>query len=435
MSELASAFPTSGGIYWWASKLGGAKAGFYTGWLNLIGLISVTASVGYGAASFLNIILGSLSESYATSFLGGDYIKQQFALFIIIMVLVTLINIFSSHLLALVNNISVWWHVFGAAVVIGILLVVPEKHQSVKWMFTQQINNSGFNNYWFYVLPLGFLLTQYTITGFDASAHLSEETHSAHLSAAKGIWQSIFYSAIGGYILLMAFLYAATNTDVINSFDPKVNPYGGGSIIAVLATALGGGMAFKLVMIISTAGQLFCVTACLTSCSRMMFAFSRDGAVPGSKSWRKVNEKGTPINAVLVSSVLGVVLTLPALWKSPTGAPTAFYAVVSVCVISLYLAFMIPIYLRWRMGDKFVAGEWTNGKKYKWMNFLAVLEIAVISIYFILPFAPAGTPGNKDFTWTAVNYAPLVTGGALILLWIWWHLSVKKWFTGPKRTI
>ena len=435
MSELASAFPTSGGIYWWASKLGGAKAGFYTGWLNLIGLISVTASVGYGAASFLNIILGSLSESYATSFLGGDYIKQQFALFIIIMVLVTLINIFSSHLLALVNNISVWWHVFGAAVVIGILLVVPEKHQSVKWMFTQQINNSGFNNYWFYVLPLGFLLTQYTITGFDASAHLSEETHSAHLSAAKGIWQSIFYSAIGGYILLMAFLYAATNTDVINSFDPKVNPYGGGSIIAVLATALGGGMAFKLVMIISTAGQLFCVTACLTSCSRMMFAFSRDGAVPGSKSWRKVNEKGTPINAVLVSSVLGVVLTLPALWKSPTGAPTAFYAVVSVCVISLYLAFLIPIYLRWRMGDKFVAGEWTNGKKYKWMNFLAVLEIAVISIYFILPFAPAGTPGNKDFTWTAVNYAPLVTGGALILLWIWWHLSVKKWFTGPKRTI
>ena len=435
MSELASAFPTSGGIYWWASKLGGAKAGFYTGWLNLIGLISVTASVGYGAASFLNIILGSLSESYATSFLGGDYIKQQFALFIIIIVLVTLINIFSSHLLALVNNISVWWHVFGAAVVIGILLVVPEKHQSVKWMFTQQINNSGFNNYWFYVLPLGFLLTQYTITGFDASAHLSEETHSAHLSAAKGIWQSIFYSAIGGYILLMAFLYAATNTDVINSFDPKVNPYGGGSIIAVLATALGGGMAFKLVMIISTAGQLFCVTACLTSCSRMMFAFSRDGAVPGSKSWRKVNAKGTPINAVLVSSVLGVVLTLPALWKSPTGAPTAFYAVVSVCVISLYLAFMIPIFLRWRMGDKFVAGEWTNGKKYKWMNFLAVLEIAVISIYFILPFAPAGTPGNKDFTWTAVNYAPIVTGGALILLWIWWHLSVKKWFTGPKRTI
>lgn len=435
MSELASAYPTSGGIYWWASRLGGAKAGFYTGWLNLIGLVSVTASVGYGAASFLNILLGGFFESYATSFMGGDYIKQQFALFMIIMVIVTLINIFSSHLLALVNNISVWWHVFGAAVVIGILLFVPEKHQSLKWMFTQQINNSGFTNYWFYVLPLGFLLTQYTITGFDASAHLSEETHGAHISAARGIWQSIFYSAIGGYILLLALLYAATNTDVINSFDPKVNPFGGGSVIAVIYTALGGGFAFKLVMLISTAGQLFCVTACLTSCSRMMYAFSRDGAVPGSSTWRKVNSKGTPVNAVLVSSVLGVILTLPALWKSPTGAPTAFYAVVSVCVISLYLAFMIPIYLRWKAGDSFTPGEWTNGKKYKWMNMVAVLEIAIISVYFILPFAPAGTPGNKDFTWTAVNYAPIVTGGALILLWIWWHLSVKNWFTGPKKTI
>ena len=435
MSELASAYPTSGGIYWWASRLGGPKAGFYTGWLNLIGLVSVTASVGYGAASFLNIVFGSLFENYATSFMGGDYIKQQFALFLVIIILVTLINIFSSHLLALVNNISVWWHVFGAAVIIGILLVVPEKHQSLKWMFTEQINNSGFSNYWFYVLPLGFLLTQYTITGFDASAHLSEETKGAHMSAARGIWQSIFYSAVGGYILLLAFLFVATNTDVINSFDPKVNPYGGGSIIAVLYTALGGGFAFKLVMLISTLGQIFCVTACLTSCSRMMFAFSRDGAVPKSNLWRKVNAKGTPINAVLVSSLLGVILTLPALWKSPSGVPTAFYAVVSVCVISLYLAFMIPIYLRLKMGDKFTPGEWNNGKKYKWMNAIAVAEIAIISVYFILPFAPAGTPGHSDFTWTAVNYAPIVTGGALILLWIWWNLSVKKWFTGPKSTL
>lgn len=437
MSELASAFPTSGGIYWWASKLGGAKAGYYTGWLNLIGLVAVTASVGYGAATFLNIVLGALSPDYATSFMGGDYIKQQFALFVIIMVLITVINIFSSHLLAVINNISVWWHVFGAAIVVAILLFVPDQHQSFKWMFTERINNSGFsdNAYWIYVLPLGFLLTQYTITGFDASAHLSEETQQAHMSAARGIWQSIWYSAIGGYVLLLSFLYVATKTDVINSFDPKVNPYGGGSIIAVLWTALGDGIWFKLLMIITTSGQLFCVTACLTSCSRMMFAFSRDGAVPGSKHWRKVDANRTPRNAVLISSFIGVLITLPALWKSPTGAPTAFYAVVSVCVIGLYLAFMIPIFLRWKAGDNFKVGEWNNGSKYKWMNLVATAEIAVISVYFILPFAPAGVPGNKDFTWTAVNYAPILTGSALIFLWIWWHLSVKKWFKGPVKTI
>jgi amino acid transporter len=304
-------------------------------------------------------------------------------------------------------------------------------------MYTTRINSSGFgdNSYWLYVLPLGFLLTQYTITGFDASAHLSEETQGADINAAKGIWKSIFYSAIGGYILLMAFLFAATKVDVISSFDPAVNPFGGGSVIAILYTSLGGGLAFKTVMLITTAGQIFCVTACLTSCSRMMFAFSRDGAVPGGNLWKKVNKHQVPLNAVVASAISGVVMTLPALWKSPTGAPTAFYAVVSVCVISLYLAFIIPIYLRLKAGASFKPGPWTLGSKYKWMCTIAVAEIAIICVYFILPFSPAGTPGNKDFTWTAVNYAPLITGGALIILWLWWSLSAKKWFTGPRSNI
>ena len=437
MSELASAYPTSGGIYWWASKLGGAKAGFYTGWLNLIGLVSVTASVGYGVTGFLNNLIGLYSPSYATSFMGGDYIKQQFMLFLLVIAFATLVNVYSGPLLAMFNNISVWWHVFGAAIIVGVLVFGTDKHQSLNWMFTTQVNNSGFgeNTYWYFVLPLGFLLTQYTITGFDASAHLSEETHSAHLAAAKGIWKSIAYSAIGGYILLMSFLYVATNTDYINSFDPAVNPYGGGSIIALLYSALGGGASFKLIMLITTVGQIFCVTACLTSCSRMMFAFSRDGAVPGGNLWKKVNKHHVPANAVLASAVGGIVLTLPALWKSPTGAPTAFYAVVSVCVISLYLAFLIPIYLRLKAGDKFKVGEWNLGSKYKWMCTVAVAEIAIISVYFVLPFSPAGIPGNEGFTWTAVNYAPIVTGGALIILAIWWNLSAKKWYTGPKTNL
>jgi hypothetical protein len=104
-------------------------------------------------------------------------------------------------------------------------------------------------------------------------------------------------------------------------------------------------------------------------------------------------------------------------------------------VISLYLAFLIPIYLRLKAGDKFKVGEWTLGSKYKWMCTIAVAEIAVISVYFILPFSPAGIPGNEGFTWTAVNYAPIVTGGALIILWIWWNLSAKKWYTGPRTNL
>ena len=167
----------------------------------------------------------------------------------------------------------------------------------------------------------------------------------------------------------------------------------------------------------------------------MMFAFSRDGAVPGHARLARVNQHRVPVNGVLASSVIAFIITLPALWKSPSGAPTAFYAVVSVAVIGLYLAFAIPIFLRWKNADKFTPGEWTLGNKYKWMNPIAFLEIAIISIYFILPFAPAGVPGNADFTWTAVNYAPILTLGTLFILWIWWHLSVKNWFKGPRRTV
>ena len=104
-------------------------------------------------------------------------------------------------------------------------------------------------------------------------------------------------------------------------------------------------------------------------------------------------------------------------------------------MIGLYLAFAVPIFLRWRQGDAFEQGSWNLGSKYKWMNLLAVAEIAIVSIYFILPFSPAGTPGNADFSWSAVNYAPILTIGTLLLLTIWWLASARNWFTGPKHTI
>ncbi|GAB3666364.1 amino acid permease [Nocardioides korecus] len=429
MSELVSAYPTSGGIYWWASKMGGPAAGFFTGWLNLIGLLAVTASVGYGAATFTDLTLSTVSTSWAS----GTGLTRTYLIFLVLMVLAVVANVFGGHLLAVINNISVWWHVAGAAAVILILVFIPETHQSLHWVYTEKINNSGFDGgavgnakYWFLVLPLGLLLTQYTITGYDASAHLSEETASASKAAAKGIWRSIAYSAIGGYILLLAFLFAVQ--------DPKGVSKAYGSVDAIFGQALPSGWHF-LVLLISTGGQLFCLTACMTSCSRMTFAFSRDGAIPGSRLFAKVSPRTrVPVNAVLLCFVVGVVITAPALY-GVGGVPVAFLAVVSIAVIGLYLAFAVPIFLRWRMGDDFEAGSWTLGRKYKWMNLLAVAEIAIVSIYFILPFSPAGTPGNKDFTWASVNYAPILTFGTLIVLAVWWQTSAKKWFTGPKHTI
>jgi hypothetical protein len=115
--------------------------------------------------------------------------------------------------------------------------------------------------------------------------------------------------------------------------------------------------------------------------------------------------------------------------------PIAFYAVVTIGVIGLYVAFAIPIYYRWRAGSNFVPGGWTLGNKYKWMAPVALVEIIVTSIIALMPGSPAAIPWNKNFAWKYLNYTPIVVFGALIALWIGWHLSAKKWFTGPKNTI
>jgi amino acid transporter len=193
-----------------------------------------------------------------------------------------------------------------------------------------------------------------------------------------------------------------------------------------------------LVLLISTVGQFFCTVACMTSTTRMLFAFSRDGAVPGGRFWSKLSAKRVPVYGVILSAVVAVALTLPALVKVDIGGapvPVAFFAVVTIGVVGLYVAFSIPIWLRWKAGSSFVPGGWTLGPKYKWMCLVAVAEIAVTSVIALLPTSYLGVPWNTGFAWKYVNYTILVVPGALLLLWIYWHLSVKNWFTGPKNTV
>jgi amino acid transporter len=363
-------------------------------------------------------------------------LNRVFVEFAIVLLLAALANIFSSHLLAILNNISVWWHVAGATAVVLILLLVPNHHSSLDTIATTKVNNTGFFSghmggagFFLYVLPLAAILTQYTITGYDASAHLSEETHDAADGAAKGIWRSIFYSAIGGWILLLSFLFAVQSVDGVTG--------AGGAVDSIFAQALGKNW-HVLVLAISAAGQLFCTTACMTSTTRMLFAFSRDGAVPGHKHWRKLNSKKVPVYSVILAAVVALILTSPALVKVDiAGAPVpiAFFAVVTIGVVGLYVAFAIPIWLRWKAGSNFQVGNWTLGPKYKWMCLVAVIEIAITSIIALLPTTLQGVPWEDGFAMKYVNYTILVVPGALIILWIWWHLSVKNWFTGPKHTI
>ncbi|HEY4450908.1 MAG TPA: amino acid permease [Solirubrobacteraceae bacterium] len=438
MSELASSMPTAGGIYYWASKLGGAGWGWFTGWFNLIGLVAVVASVDYVCATFLMNLLGLYDVHFVFNFAKAAAAENvhytahvNFALFAFLLAIHGLINVFSSHLVSIFNGISVWWHVIGVTVIVVILIAVPSHHASFSYVFGHRANLSGFSGhmYWYYVLPLGFLLTMYTITGYDASAHVSEETHGAAEAAPKGIWRSVFYSAVIGWIVLLAITFA------IPAGKAGAAVYEAGfPALAIFNSALGSAGA-KAVVLISTIGQIFCGMACVTSASRMTFAFSRDGAVPGHNLWRRLGKNRTPTWSVLFVVMFAMIITIPAYFPNHLGTPVAFLAVTSISVIGLYIAYTIPVFLRWRMKDEFSPGSWTLGSKYKWINPAAFIWVAICVVIFCLPFAPAGVFFKHGFEWSAVNYAPLVTIGVMAAVTIWYAVSAKKRFKGPVRTI
>ncbi len=443
MSELVSKYPTAGGIYYWSSDLGGKTWGWFTGWFNLIGLVGVTASVVYGSAAFLNTVLQiyGLDLGFINFNDAEHALTETFVLFALILSIHALINIFSSPLVAHVNNVSVWWHVVGVAVIIGLLAFVPSDHASFDFVFTQTFNNTGLFDgstataaFWFYILPLGFLLTMYTQTGYDASAHISEETHGAATSAAKGVWRSVFWAGLIGWFVLLAITFAASESLVPQINDAEVAPFGVGTTLSILDLALSS-WAAKMVLIIATVGQLFCGMACLTSSSRMCYAFSRDRAVPGHKQWTKLNHHRVPHYSVLFMAACALVITLPALIGDDAGIAFAFNAVVSIAVIGLYIAYAIPIYLRWRKGDDFEPGPWTLGKKYKWVNPIAVLWVVLCVIIFSLPTAPISVPWDSTFDIKYMNYAPVTVLIVIIAVGLWWLLSAKNHFTGPIRQV
>jgi amino acid transporter len=425
MGEVASAMPTAGAIYYWSSKLGSPAWGWFTGWFNLIGQIGVTAAISYGAAVFWTSLMNLWFPSVGTD------THTVFITFSAIMAAQLLLNLNGVRLLALLNSVSAWWHMVGVAIIVGVLAFVPDHHQSATFVFTKTLNASGFSGhnfsspvFWF-VFGIGLLMAQYTYTGYDASAHMSEETRKASRAAAIGVVMSVVMSVIFGFILLVAVTFAVSPAhvqDTVNAgaFDVKY----------IWQTALGNKWAEFLLFIVCMA-QFYCGTASVTAASRMMFAFSRDGAVPGGRQFfRKVSRTHrVPVNAVIAIAVLSWALMLPTLANGAVG----YLVGTSIAVIGLYIAYGVPIYLRWRAGDAFETGAWTLGKHYKWVNPIAVLWIVFIVILFLMPTVPTGIPWHSGFNWDVVNYAPITVGGVLVAVGIWWLVSAHRWFKGPVR--
>jgi amino acid transporter len=417
MAEIASKYPTAGGLYYWASKMGGASWGWFTGWFNLIGQIAITAGIDYGAAVFTDALLQLLWPNHFTG-----TAHEVIYVYAVILALHALMNIFSVKLVALLNDISVWWHILGVLIIVAFLIFKPDHHQSFGTVFSKTINNSGFSHGWIlYVLALGLLQAQYTYTGYDASAHMSEETQNASRGAARGVIMSIIISAVFGYILALGVTFAIQDfktTGAAGTFAVK----------QIFIDSLGTTTA-KVMLAIIVGAQFYCGMSSITSASRMMYAFSRDRAVPGHQLWRRLNKQRVPYMAAIAIAVLAFLCAFPAYFG--TNGAVAYAAVTSIATIGLYIAYAIPIYLRLRLGDAWEPGEWNLGKHYKWIGIVACLWVVFIALLFMAPLSPAGVPWNSSFTWLSFNYAPIAVLGTFILVGGWWVLSANKWFKGP----
>ncbi|WP_088225835.1 amino acid permease [Desulfosporosinus sp. FKB] len=408
MAEIASAYPTAGGLYYWASKLGGPGWGWFTAWFNVIGQIAVTAGIDYGLALFVNALLNQYIPALPTDGVAGSV--ATLITYAIILSAQAYINSRGIRLVSLLNNISAWWHIGGVILIVGILMFLAPHHANpISFMFTTRFTSTGFP-YW-YGFALGLLLASYTFTGYDASAHVSEETEGAELSAPRGILMAVVISAIAGYLLLMALLVAMPELkDTLNSTNP---------VLYILNTRLGSTLG-TLLFLIAIVAQFFCGTASITSNSRMLFAFARDGGLPGSKFLYKLDGRHVPINALLTSITAAFILALPALFSS-----VVYAAVTSIAVIGLYIAYVIPVFLKNIHPERFTPGPWNLGNWSKLVGWIAIVWVLFASVLFVLPVQSPITFANFNFT-----------GVVLLIVWAllipWYLISVRRWFKGPK---
>jgi len=452
MAEVASSFPTAGGLYYWAAKLAPQSGGnpaawsWFVGWFNLVGQVAVTAGIDFGLAFFINAFLNITIGLPTTP-------PYTIAIYGVVLFIHALLNTFGIRLVTLLNDVSVWWHLIGVAAIVLVCVVLNQHPRTdLGTVFTHFVDGTGagatnadgsVNPGWpgpmvwgipLYVMLIGLLNAQYTLTGFDASAHMSEETHDAERSAPKGIVWSVIISIIAGFVLLVAMNVGISPAQVFPDANGVANSVDGythalnsaatlanaGPPVTVWMDAVGqtGGL---IILFLVIGAQFYCGMSSVTANSRMIYAFARDGAIPGSNFWHRINKRTrTPTNSIWLAAVGAFILGLPYLYSS-----TAYAAVTSIAVIGLYVAYVSPVFLRVRAGDKFQHGPWSLGRWGRIVGSIATIWTIVIFILFMLPQL-------QPINISTFNYAPvvflIVLGGA----GIWYAVSAKKWFKGPK---
>lgn len=410
MGQVASAFPTAGGLYHWSSILGGRGWGWATAWFNLVGLVTVLAAINVGAYLFIMSSLGPLfgvdlakmdpTHAALVQAVGVTLITGSQALFNHLGIRVTtLLTDFSGYLILAV----------AVALTIAMLFYASHMDFSRLVTFTNYSGAKG-GDVWpesgsmTMLFLLGLLLPAYTVTGYDASAHTSEETIGAATTVPRGIVQSVLASGLFGWVMLCAILLAIPNLDEAAS-------KGGSVFFWTMESVIPEKPRIVLYAGISLA-QYLCGLATVTSASRMTFAFARDGGLPFSSQLRKVSPRfRTPATAIWVACTLAILFTVYA---------ELYATITAVCVIFLYISYVMPTAMGVRAHGRtwLKMGPWDLGGLYRPLAVISVLAcLLLIVVSFQVPKALVTT--LSVFAATAI---------------LWFALERRR-FKGPPQGI
>lgn len=412
MGQIASAYPTAGGLYHWASILGGKSWGWATAWINLIGLLFVVASVNYGVYLLLkDLVLVGILNMDPASFTGTDLLiavaaitASQAVLNYIGIKATTILTDFSGYLIFAVT----------IAIVVGLIWGSPVDLDFSRLVTFKNYTGEAGANTWpatgslFFAFTLGLLHVCYTITGFDASAHTSEETRDAQRSVPRGMLTAVFWSAVFGWVLVAAVLLAMPDVDTGASQ--------GSSVFAkTLEINLMPEWLKKVIAVGIVVSNYLCALAGMTSLSRMIYAFARDGGVPASAWLCHVNPKHrTPGPAILTGAVLCFILG----WVAGTDS-SAYIVLASGCAVFLYVSYIMPI----------AAGIWAEGRTWTkkgpfdlgvWSRPVSILAVVGGGILAYVGFQP---PYELVGKFLAITVS--------VLFLIWYTGKVMSQFEGP----
>ncbi|KAH9856381.1 APC amino acid permease [Lenzites betulinus] len=420
MAELASAAPTSGGLYFWTHSLSSPRwrnlLAWIVGYANTIGSVASVASIDWGCAVQITAAasIGTGQTYSATN-------AQTFGVYAAVVLSHAVICCLGTRLLARLQTVYVVLNVLLClAVIIALPAATPKEFRNTaSYALGNFTNSSGWPSG--FAFMLSFLAPLWTICSFDSSVHISEEASNAATAVPWAIVYAIGIAGVLGWAINVALAFCM-GTDM----DSILNSPIGQPMAEIFFNSFGqkGTLALWSIVVLV---QYMMGSSMVLAASRQSFAFSRDGALPFSNWLYRMNSyTKTPVNTVWFVAAFSILLGLLAF-----AGDSAINAIFSMSIVALYIAYAIPIAARYLGTNDFAPGPFTLGIFSAPCALISVLWMLFMSVVFLFP----GTPGPDV---ADMNYAVVVLGGVMFLSLVWYYFPKYggvHWFEGPIPTV